>query len=216
MKKILMDPTLILSIISVVIAIIALFQTQREIKLSNKQQLFERRLNCYLIIKQLLDTYKKERINLQNKSLEMIDNDVDIDFIRMTNNNYLGDIQTVFVNPVLHENELLFLNKLDEIDKLANELIFIFPRKKAIVLKEFINYYNQVLMEMYRYKIFLLNKNNKINPQILYSFSLIGIGIFKEKEFRKNLFNSYNKLEKIYLKIIQCDIENKIEKIIRL
>lgn len=36
------------SIVSVGIALVALFQTKRQIALSNKQQLFDRRLSCFL------------------------------------------------------------------------------------------------------------------------------------------------------------------------
>ena len=36
------------SVTSIFIALLALFQTKRQIDLSNKQQLFDRRLSCYL------------------------------------------------------------------------------------------------------------------------------------------------------------------------
>ena len=43
------DPDTWLSLLAVVISMIALWQTHRQIKLSNKQQLFDRRLSDYLI-----------------------------------------------------------------------------------------------------------------------------------------------------------------------
>ena len=49
------DPDTWLSLLAVVISMIALWQTHRQIKLSNKQQLFDRRLSDYLIVKGLLD-----------------------------------------------------------------------------------------------------------------------------------------------------------------
>lgn len=36
------------SIVSIIIALVAIFQTKQQIALSNKQQLFDRRLSCFL------------------------------------------------------------------------------------------------------------------------------------------------------------------------
>ena len=58
------DPDTWLSLLAVVISMIALWQTHRQIKLSNKQQLFDRRLSDYLIVKGLLDLYREHRDNL--------------------------------------------------------------------------------------------------------------------------------------------------------
>ena len=53
------DPDTWLSLFAVVISMIALWQTHRQIKLSNKQQLFDRRLSDYLLLKDLAETYRK-------------------------------------------------------------------------------------------------------------------------------------------------------------
>lgn len=60
MCKYFTNPDTWISIIAVCLSIIALFQTQKQIKLSNKQQLFDRRLDKYLLFKDLrLEEFQK-------------------------------------------------------------------------------------------------------------------------------------------------------------
>ena len=49
---------LCLTIVTIIIATIALWQTQKQIKLGNKQHLFDRRLENYLLFKDLLSLYR--------------------------------------------------------------------------------------------------------------------------------------------------------------
>nr|WP_316616969.1 hypothetical protein [uncultured Ruminococcus sp.] len=92
------------NIINIIIAIITLFGilvtmflTLHQIRLSNKHQLFDRRLDKYIIVKDLLDTYKRvndiftEKLNLEvfNRFIlrSLMENDV------------LKDIQWTVDNP---------------------------------------------------------------------------------------------------------------------
>lgn len=51
--------------ISIIIALIALFQTNRQISLSNKQQLFDRRLSCYLEFNTIYSLYTANKLQLK-------------------------------------------------------------------------------------------------------------------------------------------------------
>ena len=53
--------TFAVSIITAIVAIVAVFQTKAQIKQSNKQQLFDRRLSNYVLINKVLSTYKENR-----------------------------------------------------------------------------------------------------------------------------------------------------------
>ena len=67
------------SVISAIIAVVALIQTQSQIKLSNKHQLFERRLNNFFAFYGLYELYKENKVILErtrkDEPLFAIDNE---------------------------------------------------------------------------------------------------------------------------------------------
>lgn len=68
MKEYLLNPEFWASIISIVIATVALVQAKRQIKISNKHKLFDRRLEKYTLLSKLLKNYEKQReLFLQKK-----------------------------------------------------------------------------------------------------------------------------------------------------
>ena len=70
MKEYLLNPEFWASIISIVIATVALVQTKRQIRISNKHKLFDRRLEKYTLLSKLLKNYEKQReLLLQKKYL---------------------------------------------------------------------------------------------------------------------------------------------------
>ena len=105
----------IFAIVTALIAIIALFQTHTQIKISNKQFLFDKRLKKYLLIKGLLDLYRENEgiLNYSNNSDEeaII---VDLQFISLTNNTYLKDITCIITEPKNNEFKNNFLIKMEE------------------------------------------------------------------------------------------------------
>ena len=56
------------SIVSVGIALVALFQTKRQIALSNKQQLLDRRLSCFLEFNTIYNLYVANKLYLKDDS----------------------------------------------------------------------------------------------------------------------------------------------------
>lgn len=77
-----------LSIVTVVAAVIALMQTKQQIKLSNKQHLFDKRVEQYLIAKGLIQLYENNDTILVFKENEPILS-IDFIFMQMTNNTYM-------------------------------------------------------------------------------------------------------------------------------
>ena len=61
------NPDTWMSMIAIVLSIIALFQTSRQVKLSNKQQLFDRRLSRYLEFHMIHSLYTQNKLYLKDE-----------------------------------------------------------------------------------------------------------------------------------------------------
>ena len=142
----------IFSIITAIVAIIALWQTHKQIKLSNKQYLFESRVKKYTLANGLIQLYEdnKSLLDYSNKKEDeaII---VDFQFENLTNIGYLKDITGIIYDPKNNEEKTKFLLKLEELKQLANEIKFLFKRKQGILLNNFVYNYQIVLLELYKY-----------------------------------------------------------------
>lgn len=87
------------SVITAIVAVIALIQTKQQIKLSNKQHLFDKRVEHYLIAKGLMQLHETNQILLINKKDEPL-LAMDFIFAQMTNNTYLEKITDVIAHPL--------------------------------------------------------------------------------------------------------------------
>ena len=205
------------AIITASIAIIALFQTHKQIKISNKQYLFDKRLNKYLLANGLLELYK------DNESLLDYTDDpddeaiiVDYQFINLTNNNYLKDINCIIKEPKNNELKNNFLVKIEELKKLSNEIKFLFHDNSGVLLGNFIMEYQNVLMELYKYQIILNSiQNDNIPRKNKPSYSELQKN-YEELKHRHRLYNAIDNLEKSYNEVISKKVINKIEKSIKL
>lgn len=113
---------LCLTIVTIIIAIVALWQTQKQTKLSNMQQLFDRRLEQFHLIKELLSLYEQERDFLKDMC---ISESVASHFIFLTNNSRLESMASVMSNPLGKEEKVNFLTKCEQLEKSAIETTLI-------------------------------------------------------------------------------------------
>ena len=101
----------IFSIITAIIAIIALWQTHRQITISNKHHLFDKRVDRFISVNSLISLFKESR-NLMD--IEGYDHFIDLTvlFHGLTNNTYLKDIGTIIDNTSEENIRQNFLVKL--------------------------------------------------------------------------------------------------------
>ena len=205
------------SIITAVIAIIALFQTHVQIKISNKQFLFAKRLDKYLLAKGLLELYKDNEKLLDYNSCP--DDEaiiVDYQFINLTNNNYLKDVTCIINEPKNNDFKNAFLVKIEELKRLSTEIRFLFPNKNGQLLENFIMKYQNILMELYKYQIILDLMMNDAIPRKNKSTYIELQKEYGELEHRHRLYNAINELKKSYYDVLDKKAINKIEKSIKL
>lgn len=157
--------SIILSIITAVTAIIAIVISIVEMRKSNKQSLFERRLNAYLKVlwmkklceanKTLKDTYLDEGKNCPILELDFI-------FCQMTNCADLEEIQGTLQHLNNSELKRKFLLKIELLRNLCEEVKLIFPENIGYPLSDFVFYYEEMLFAMYRYQITLEKLSNDV------------------------------------------------------
>ena len=207
----------LLPIITVIATLIALWQTHKQIKISNKQYLFDKRLSKYLLAKGLLELYN------DNESLLDYTDDhddeaiiVDYQFINLTNNNYLKDVTCIINEPKNNEFKNNFLVKIEELKQLSNEVRFLFPNKSGLLLSNFIMKYQDTLMELYKYQIVLdLIKNDEIPRKNKPTYNELQ-NEYGELKHRHSLYDAIDNLKKSYHEVISKKVINKIEKSIKL
>lgn len=202
-----------LSVITVLAAVIALFQSHKQVKISNRQALLDRRINKFLLFKDLLANYSNS-ITLLEESI--LSQDVEFPFIYLTNCSSLEMIANVMKNPLSHEEKNLFLTKCEELEKSAIEVELIFKSSASKYMAEFIIVYKKLLQVMYRQQIALNGlKDNNFDQK-----SCMSLDIFQEKAHdwaeKNKLYETADTLKKLYQLINDREVEKKIRKEISL
>lgn len=200
------NPDTWISITAVCLSIIALFQTQKQIKLSNKQQLFDRRLEKYLLFRDLLALYKRNNQLFVDK--DSICEMVDFQFSMLTNCSALERMCAAIDKPLHDEDHKIFLKKLEMLEKNAVELELLWNSKAGRTAGYFVKQYKELLMSMYKQQILLnhLHKQNVEHPMKLEEFQQRA----KESASETDLFDNIEKLDSIYHSIVVEKIEEEL------
>ena len=144
-----------LALVAIVISIIALFQTKKQTTLSNKQHLFERRLERYTIVEDFLvqfdcinklniDFSSRDDINAYNRILlRALCDCVVLKEAR-------GTIDKL-TDKTDFDAKYTFLSQCNKLSILSQEIPIIFSNKKAKEVSEFIEQYALLTLSVYHY-----------------------------------------------------------------
>lgn len=207
------DWNIILSAITICVALIALRQTSQQIKLSNKQHLFDKRMENYLIAKGLIELYRGISIKIDDKKDEPIFA-VSSYFTGLTNNTYLEQITPAINNTLKEPSHKALLVKLESLKEVATRIKFLLSDEASVLLSDFVFRYQELLFSMYQYQIVLdkMSEINKANP-LTTKEAQKQVG---EEEYRIELKKAFDNLKQAESLLKKENVEEQIKKQIKL
>ena len=191
-----------LAIVTAGTAIVAIWQTRKQIALSNKQHLLDRRIDSYILASSFVENYKdaKSKIDLEN--------------IEGTLDNFLHSIlfrteildMRMFDIPDDYDSYLNDLNgKLVSMRRSATEIPIIFKNAEAELVSLFIESLSYSLLSSITYMTYLKVPAEKIKET--------NVDI---NQLKNDLVYNFNKLEKLYDTIIEAKAMENLAKQIKL
>ena len=202
----------IFSIITAIIAIIALWQTHRQIKINNKHQLFNKRVDKFMLISGLMSLFKESKPLMKKENYNSFI-DVTILFHSLTNNTYLKNVGNIIDNIYQEDIRQNFLVKLEELKRISVEVEFLFSKNNIKLMQDFIYEYQELLRKIYKEQIILhkIMEANRENPTAFTKLQKE----FGEKEYREKLYSEYDKIKSLYDEVVKKDIMKNIKKQIK-
>lgn len=205
------EPDFWLSVITAFAAIIALFQSHAQVKISNKQELFERRVEKYLIIDELISLFKNTKQKLEKLQTDETYDDVKSIFISMTNATLLKRMRIDFFNPFEENDSDDFFEVSEALHTLSVEVGLIWKEKDSKVISNFITDYSSLLSALYIQNAYIISEiqSPTIPENTLKNKAKQMADQIQLEEKIKKTTNSYDEL-------IKCKSIEKIRKQIRL
>ena len=200
------------SVITACVAITALIQTQVQIRLSNKQHLFDKRVESYLIAIGLLRLYENNYSSFDGQDEPFLA--VDVQFSFFTNNIYLEQIAPSISSPLGSPEHKKFLIKMENLTETAAKIKFLFSGNASVLLGDFVLRYQELLFAMFQYHIIIVKmqeENEKNSITLEEAERRVG-----EKQQRINMQKAFVNLKQAYICIEKENVKEIIEKQIKL
>lgn len=202
------------SVITALTATLALVLSVRQIRLSNKQQLFDHRLKVYMLANSLISLCKDNYIWLSPKREQIPQFVNDYIFIWLTNNTYMENQVDAIEHPLEQPFHKEFLQKREELRITAAEIELIFKGKVALAYSNFLRSYEAALAAMYEYQIIVdeMQKENEKHPMTIEEAGKM----FSEEKYRDSLYDVMDNLRKAYDAVAEEKVKKQIKKQLKL
>ncbi len=198
------------TVMTSVAAVVAIGVSVHQIRLSNKQQLFERRLKAYMMANSIISLCKENYVFLSEKRKAEPQFANDLVFVWLTNNTYMeGQAEAIehLLEQPFHKE---LLKKREELRNMAMEFEFIFKGNVASLYGNFLRDYENALAVMYQYEI-IIRKMKEENEKYPHTSEVLS-KMFSEEEYRDRLYDALGKLKVSYDTVSQEKNDKQLRK----
>ena len=198
------------TVMTSVAAVVAIGVSVHQIRLSNKQQLFERRLKAYMMANSIISLCKENYVFLSEKRKAEPQFANDLIFVWLTNNTYMEGQAEAIEHPLEQPFHKELLKKREELRNMAMEFEFIFKGNVASLYSNFLRDYENALAVMYQYQIIIkkMEEENGKHPNT----SEVLSKMFSEEEYRDRLYDALGKLKVSYDTVSQEKNDKQLRK----
>lgn len=198
------------TVMTSVAAVVAIGVSVHQIRLSNKQQLFERRLKAYMMANSIISLCKENYVFLSEKRKAEPQFANDLVFIWLTNNTYMEGQAEAIEHPLEQPFHKELLKKREELRNMAMEFEFIFKGNVASLYGNFLRDYENALAVMYQYEI-IIRKMKEENEKYPHTSEVLS-KMFSEEEYRDRLYDALGKLKVSYDTVSQEKNDKQLRK----
>ena len=198
------------NVMTSVAAVVAIGVSVHQIRLSNKQQLFERRLKAYMMANSIISLCKENYVFLSEKRKAEPQFANDLVFVWLTNNTYMEGQAEAIEHPLEQPFHKELLKKREELRNMAMEFEFIFKGNVASLYGNFLRDYENALAVMYQYEI-IIRKMKEENEKYPHTSEVLS-KMFSEEEYRDRLYDALGKLKASYDAVSQEKNDKQLRK----
>lgn len=198
------------TVMTSVAAVVAIGVSVHQIRLSNKQQLFERRLKAYMMANSIISLCKENYVFLSEKRKAEPQFANDLVFVWLTNNTYMEGQAEAIEHPLEQPFHKELLKKREELRNMAMEFEFIFKGNVASLYGNFLRDYENALAVMYQYEI-IIRKMKEENEKYHHTSEVLS-KMFSEEEYRDRLYDALGKLKVSYDTVSQEKNDKQLRK----
>ena len=198
------------TVMTSVAAVVAIGVSVHQIRLSNKQQLFERRLKAYMMANSIISLCKENYVFLSEKRKAQPQFANDLVFVWLTNNTYMEGHAEAIEHPLEQPFHKELLKKREELRNMAMEFEFIFKGNVASLYGNFLRDYENALAVMYQYEI-IIRKMKEENEKYPHTSEVLS-KMFSEEEYRDRLYDALGKLKVSYDTVSQEKNDKQLRK----
>lgn len=178
---------------------------REEQKLSNKQVLFDKRLNISASIFNLTNCEKQVESIFTNKSNDTIDWNIAVDYLTRTSE--LQKILNEYDNPEDTDAKKKLLVEIQKLDETGYKSKLVFPNPTGEKLSIYFSLYGELLLSLYNYKIARYSLDELLNEKSIFQSPEAVI------EAQNNVKDKYIEINNKWKALQKASKEIKLEEI---